>query len=137
VPTSADIVWNRACAEGGDGVGDRHLRALLRVHGMVMNGGPSHAAEVCDGAEIAAAAESCRYFGLDRLAVVVLALPAAASGADGEAAEEQLDAAYSALVPHDSIIGDAFETRYATTPGDFDPISQPSSQAENSPPEHR
>jgi hypothetical protein len=104
---------------------------------MVMNGGPCHAAEVCDGAEIAAAAESCRYFGLDRLAVVMLAIPAAAWDVDGEAAEERLNAAYSALVPQDSIIGDAFETRYATAPDDFDPITLHGPRAEDLPPEHR
>lgn len=36
-----DRVWNRACdLDGVDelGVGDRHLRALLRVDGAVMSG---------------------------------------------------------------------------------------------------
>ncbi len=37
-------VWNRACDSAGTGVGDRHLSALLLIHGMVQNGGPNHVA---------------------------------------------------------------------------------------------
>ena len=117
VPTSADIVWYRACGEGGSRIGDRHLRALLRVHGMVMNEGPNHAADVCDPAEFTAAAESCRYFGLDRLAAVILELPVAVSDSEDDSAEERLDARNHALVSDDSVISDAFEARYATGAG--------------------
>lgn len=121
-PSPADVVWSRACAHLGEGVGDRHLRVLLLVHGMMCNGGPNHVADSY-GAEIPAAAEACRYFGLDGLAAVMLQLPAAASGYEDEGVEDRLTAAYHDLVPSDATIGDAFEVRYAEAPEDFDPIT--------------
>ena len=120
VPPATDVVWNRACADRGDGIGDRHLRALLLVHGMVMNGGSNHAADSCKPVEIAAAAEACRYFGLHDLAALTRELPAAA---DSEDEEERLDSSYAELVPDDSTICDAFEARYAEAPEDFDTIN--------------
>ncbi len=123
VPPPADVVWNRACAHLGEGIGDRHLRVLLLVHGMVCNGGPNHAADSCEPAEISAGAEACRYFGLDGLAALMLQLPAAASGYEDEDVEARLTAAYCELVPDDATISDAFEARYAEAPEDFDPIT--------------
>jgi hypothetical protein len=107
----------------GDGVGDRHLGALLLVHGVVMNGGPNHAADSCDPAEIAAAAAACRYFGMDALGSLIQELPAASSDSDDEDAEGRLSNAYSQLVPDDSALSGAFEARYTKAPEDFDPIT--------------
>ncbi|MEV4281483.1 DMP19 family protein [Actinoplanes xinjiangensis] len=123
VPSPADVVWNRASADLGEGVGDRHLRVLLLVHGMMCNGGPNHVADSY-GAEIPAAAEACRYFGLDALAALMLQLPAAASGYEDEDVEARLSGAYYELVPDDATISDAFEARYAEAPEDFDPITE-------------
>lgn len=120
--TPANLVWNRACSEEGDGIGDRHLRALLRVHGMVMNGGPNHAADVCNPAEIAAAARGAHYFGLDTLGTLILELPAASSDSSNENAEDRLSNDYHRLVPSDSTLADAFEERLAEAPQDFDPL---------------
>ncbi len=108
----------------GDGIGDRHLGALLQVHGMVMNGGPNHAADSCDPAEIAAAADACRYFGLDALGSLIQELPAASSDSDDEDAEDRLSDAYYQLVPDDSTLSGAFEARYTKAPDDFDPIAE-------------
>ncbi|GID30951.1 hypothetical protein C8E87_6980 [Paractinoplanes brasiliensis] len=105
----------------GEGIGDRHLGALLLVHGMVMNGGPNHAADSCDPAQIAAAASACRYLGLDDLGSLIRELPAASSDSDDEDAENRLSDAYHQLVPGDSTLSGAFEARYASTPEDFDP----------------
>ena len=116
VPSTADLIWNRACTDLGDRVGDRHLRALLLVHGMVMNGGPNHAAGSCEPAQLTAAADACRYFGLPQLAALMLQLPAAAFDED---AEDRLSAAYYDLVPDDATIVAAFEARYAEAPADF------------------
>lgn len=88
---------------------------------MVCNGGPNHAADGCEPAEITAAAEACRYFGLDRLAEVMLQLPAAASGYEAEDVEDRLSDAYYELVPDDATLVEAFEARYAAAPEDFDP----------------
>lgn len=91
---------------------------------MVCNGGPNHAADSCDPTEITAAAEACRYFGLNALATLVLQLPAAASGYEDEDVEARLSDAYYELVPSDATISDAFEVRYAEAPEDFDPITK-------------
>jgi hypothetical protein len=114
-------VWNRACRGDGTGVGDRHLSALLLVDGMVHNGGPNHAADSCEPAELAAAADAARYFGLHALAAVIGELPAAASDSDDEDAEDRLSDAYHDLV-EDNEITHAFEARYATAPEDFEPM---------------
>lgn len=119
-PGAAEVVWNRAHADLGNGVGDRHLRALLLVHGIVANSGPAHAATCCEPAELTAAAEGCQYLGLDGLAAVIRELPGAA---DGIEAERRADAEYYELAPDDATIRQAFEARYAKTPDDFEPIT--------------
>lgn len=112
-------VWNRACAGKGTGPGDRHLSALLLVDGMVRNGGPNHAADSCEPAEIAAAATAAHYFGLDDLAGVIGELPAAA---DDDAADDRLSEAYYRILPDSERLSDALATRHAATPGDFSPM---------------
>ncbi|BAL91278.1 hypothetical protein AMIS_60580 [Actinoplanes missouriensis 431] len=117
---AAEVVWSRARADLGNGPGDRHLRALLLVHGIVTNCGPAHAAISCEPAELTVAAEACRYLGLDDLAALLLRLPDA-TGSDS--AERLLDEEYYELVPDDATIRRAFEQRYATTPDDFEEIT--------------
>ncbi|MEU4563920.1 hypothetical protein AB0F72_36545 [Actinoplanes sp. NPDC023936] len=119
-PQAAQLVWSRARADLGDGIGDRHLRALLLVHGIVTNCGPAHAAISCEPAELTAAAEACHYLGLDGLAALLRELPGATAD---DAAERRLDARYYELVPDDATIRRAFEARYATTPDDFEEIT--------------
>lgn len=111
-------VWNRACGGAGSGVGDRHLAALLLVDGMVQNGGPTHAADSCPSAELAAAAVAARYFGLDDLAAVIEELPGAAG--DDEA---RLSDAYFRVTLDGARIDAAFEARHAAAPQDFEPVS--------------
>ncbi|WP_229076000.1 hypothetical protein [Actinoplanes sp. DH11] len=120
VPGASEVVWNRACADLGDSVGDRHLRAFLLVHGIVTNCGPAHAATSCEPAELTAAADGCRYLGLDGLAAVVLELAEAAGSAEDE---RRVDAEYYELVPDDATIRRAFEARFAKTPEDFEEIT--------------
>lgn len=112
-------IWNRACSGAGAGVGDRHLAALLLVDGMVQNGGPNHAADSCDPAELTAAAAAARYFGMDDVAAVIEELPAAA---DDDAADERLSAMYHRLMPDTERLTAALATRHATAPGDFQPV---------------
>lgn len=118
-------VWDRACYGRGGGIGDRHLSALLLVDGMVQNGGANHAADSCEPAELAAAADGARYFGLNDLATLIDELPTAASdsGSGSEEAEERLSAAYYELMPDSSRLDAAFERRFADAPDDFDPVS--------------
>jgi hypothetical protein len=119
-PDAAEVVWSRAAADLGDGDGDRHLRALLLVDGIVRNCGPAHAAVSCEPAELHAAADACRYLGLDGLAGVMLELPDAVGGDD---AERRVDDEYYELAPAESTIRRAFESRLAKTPEDFEVIT--------------
>ena len=62
--TEAQQVWNRACLDAATSnlLGDVALAALIRFHGIVMNGGVLHAMEVLSPAEIAAAEAGFRFF---------------------------------------------------------------------------
>ena len=111
------LIWDRAVTHRGAGLGDRHLRSLLLVHGMVTNGGPRFAAKSLAPANFEAAADACRYFGLDELAAVMLELPDAVSCT---ATDESCADAYRTLVPTDAVLFDAFALRFATHPEEFD-----------------
>lgn len=115
-------IWDRACAGAGAGVGDRHLSALLLVDGMVQNGGPNHAADGCEPAQLAAAAAAARYFGLDDLADVIEELPAAASGYVEEDVEDRLTRAYHDVFQDYGPLSAALAARCAATPEDFEPV---------------
>jgi hypothetical protein len=115
-------VWNRACSSAGAGVGDRHLSALLLVDGMVQNGGPNHAADSCEPAQLAAAAAAAGYFGMADLAAVIAELPAAASDHNDEGAEDRLSEAYYRIMPDGKRLDLALRARYAATPEDFEPV---------------
>jgi hypothetical protein len=115
-------VWNRACRSDGTGVGDRHLSALLMVDGMIQNGGPNHAADSCSPAELGAAAEGARYFGLGDLAALIEEMPAAGSDRDDDEAEDRLSEAYRQVLPDSDRLEVAFAARYEAAPNDFQPI---------------
>ncbi|GIE86136.1 DMP19 family protein [Actinoplanes regularis] len=116
-----DAVWKRACGHQGGGVGDRHLSALLLVHGAMLNGGAGTAVVGFDPAELRAAVEACEYFGLNGLASLFREIPAAAASADDE---ERLNAAFQDMDPDGLMVPAAFEDRYAATPEDFDPVAK-------------
>lgn len=64
-------VWNRAALHSGGPSpreGDLALSSLLRVHGLVMNGGVVHAVEVATEAELRASCAGFRYLGLPEVA---------------------------------------------------------------------
>jgi hypothetical protein len=115
-------VWNRACEYAGTGVGDRHLSALILVDGMVHNGGPNHAADGCEPAELAAAAAAARYFGVEDLAAVIEELPAAASGYEEEDIEMRLTRKYHEVLQDYGPLEAGIAARYVATPQDFDPL---------------
>lgn len=89
---------------------------------MIQNGGPNHAADVCEPAELAAAAAGARYFGLEDVAACIEEMPAAASDED---AEERLNDLYFRILPDAGRFEDALAARYAAAPGDFEPVSPP------------
>jgi hypothetical protein len=115
-------VWNRACQYAGTGVGDRHLSALLLVDGMVQSGGPNHAADGCEPAELDAAAAAARYFGVEDLAAVIEELPAAASGYRDEDIEDRLGRRYQDVLRDYGPLEAGIAARHAAAPQDFDPL---------------
>ncbi|MFC3989330.1 DMP19 family protein [Actinoplanes siamensis] len=117
-----DEVWKRACAHRGGGVGDRHLSALLLVHGAMLNGGAATVAVGFDPEDLRAAVEACEYFGLNGLANLFREIPAAA---DSEDDERRLDTLFRDMDPEGIMLPAAFEDRYHTTPEDFAPVAGP------------
>jgi hypothetical protein len=126
----ADLIWNRACMEmepeSAARPGDRHLSALLLVHGNVMNGGAAHAIIVHTIAELQSASEAARYFGLDDVIPLLerltqLAIREEAYEYAPPEVEESLSKAYFDKA-EDSILEAAFRRKLHAAPEDFLPI---------------
>ncbi|MHB9081794.1 MAG: DMP19 family protein [Pirellulaceae bacterium] len=123
--TETDAIWNRAAMENGGtnpGRGDRALAALLHAHGIAMNGGVLHAAELLSDDELADAQSGYRFFGFSAVAEVL----ARARGllhdeVDLGRCERELDGEYSNLVPEDATLVRRFEQSYRSHPSDFAP----------------
>jgi hypothetical protein len=126
--TSADRVWNRAALEGGGdspGPGDRALASLLRVHGLVMNGGVHHAIESTDPAELVTAADGYAFFGCDDVAAFfrgAAADPVLSIWTDD--AEDAANRRYAEMVPDDSYLFARFEEAYRERGDQFAPLDQ-------------
>ncbi|HTF89844.1 MAG TPA: hypothetical protein VK843_15630 [Planctomycetota bacterium] len=119
-----DLVWNRAAMEsGGDtpGPGDRALTALLRLHGLVMNGGVHHAMEVLNPAELCAASDGFSYFGFESVGSFFRsASPMLAECTDET--EVAADRRYSELVPDDEHLFRRFQNVFRERADQFAPI---------------
>ena len=116
--TVASRVWNRAgelVGQPGPKVGDSQLSAMLLAHNITMNGGVLHCVEALSTQELDSALHGYRYFGLNAGADIIekarTVLPAVAVEA-----ESQLDAAYAATVPADSLIVAIFERHFQRHP---------------------
>ena len=75
--TETDVIWNCAAMENGGtnpGRGDRALAVPLHAHGLAMNGGVLHAAELLNDDELTDAQSGYRFFGLSAVADVFGAL---------------------------------------------------------------
>lgn len=117
--TQEEQVWNRACGtKPGPGPGDRHLRALLDVHGMLMNGGVDRAVEVKTSEQFARAADACEYLGLPEVAALLRRMPDAELS---DEAEPELSSAYWRLAS-DSVLYAAFKRRWQHASSDFAPL---------------
>lgn len=106
-------VWNRAAMLSGGSSpreGDIALSALLRVHGLVMNGGVFHALEVVAEDELRASCAGFRYFGFGLVAEV---LEAARREEWTAESEERVNGAYWKLVD-DHAIGASFRRHIVT-----------------------
>ena len=94
----ADIIWNRACEGGGrnPSTGDHALAALLKAHGLAMNGGIMHAVECLDASELADAESGYRFFDLGAVAdLLSRARKILEADLDLESYESQLDQDYA------------------------------------------
>ena len=130
--SDADRVWNRAALEaGGDSPadGDAALAALLAFHGIAMNGGVLHSVEFHSEAAIESALAGYRYFGLQEAAAVVEWTRTMHRESDldadddlAESVEIEADDRYSAAVPSDATIVDAFEAFRREHPAAFSPL---------------
>ena len=130
--TEADKVWNRACGQGecnSPRGGDLALAALITFHSVAMNGGVLHALETCSEAQITAAANGYRFFGLADAAGMVEASLAELRGIQSrgsdatqlEDLESALDARYATHVPGDQALVVAFEQVFELRRTDFQP----------------
>lgn len=90
-----------------------------------MNGGVLHSLKCCSPEELEAVQQAYGYFGLGAIA----ALLGAAQKSPGESEsddslEEELDEAYSSVVPDDETLVDAFEKHYRSHPDEFAPVAK-------------
>jgi hypothetical protein len=124
--TEADLIWNRAVLENGGAMprdGDLALTALMRAHGLTMNGGILHAVDILSQRELTAARAGYRFFGFGPVASLFSrAKDLLDADADLDAFERILDHEYASYVPSDSVLVERFESHLATSPSDFAPL---------------
>lgn len=116
------LIWNRACKGGGHNPcnGDRALSALLKAHGLCMNGGVLDAVESLTAAELADAQSGYRFFRFEAVAdLLSRARKIWEANQDLESQERQLDQDYAALIPDDSSLYERFEDVRKAKPSEF------------------
>jgi hypothetical protein len=125
--TRAGDVWNRAALERGGGEpreGDVALAALLRAHGLVMNGGVLHAAEYLEENGLRAACDGYRFFQYDGLAKLLAESAAAiAKGRVSDSQEGDATRTYARSIPDDSALISRFERHFAEHPELYAPVT--------------
>ena len=124
VVADAREVWNRRAWDGRGWTatepGDRALADMLRAHDEMFHGGMLNVVECLSEAQIDAAIDGYRYFGLDEAAA---ALREARRISDDD--EERLNEVYWAAVPEDELLYVAFEDRYQQDPTAFAHLEGP------------
>lgn len=124
--TVADKIWNRACLAREEALraGDSALKALLRFHGVAMNGGVLHSVEFWSPEELATAQDGYRYFGFKVIAELISAAQEAlCQGQDSEPLEEILEHEYTAEIPDDETLAKVFEAHYKRSPESYAPLA--------------
>ncbi|MDG0832992.1 hypothetical protein [Roseateles saccharophilus] len=117
------MIWNRACfgGEGSERAGDVALNALLKFHGLAMNGGVLHAVECLTQAELINACKGFQYFGFEVLASdIEEANRALAEGDDSH--EDDFDERYGRHVPSDQVLFSAFQLDYERRPENYESV---------------
>src|SRR5947209_6651467 len=97
--TPADMIWNRACEEDAPRTlpGDCALRAMLRAHNLVMNGGVFHAIECLSANYLSDAQDGYRLYGLEGVAFLLSRARQLVEWDDNlELYEQELDGRYAA-----------------------------------------
>lgn len=119
----ADLIWNRACIANGcvnPLKGDRALTAMVKAHGLVMNGGVFHALELLNNTELQETRAGYRYFGfVEAAALLARARDLFDASVDLESFERQLDLEYASLIPSDSALAEKFELVLSRNPSEF------------------
>ncbi|WP_242393234.1 hypothetical protein [Anaeromyxobacter oryzisoli] len=125
--TNADLTWNRACLEEGGAQpreGDAALFAMLRFHGLAMNGGVCHAVECLAPAELAEAIHGYEFYGV--IGIVPIVDAAQNVPADDDEAGElelRLDAEYAATVSDgDAALVHRCHEHFAAHPEQYAPL---------------
>jgi hypothetical protein len=105
------------------GPGDMALASLLRLHNAAMSGGLLDAlTSSLTPEELARALDGFQYFGLSQVAEIVGAVASQAAEASEDELDElegEADRRYSAAVPSDSVLTDAFEVVFDAAPARF------------------
>jgi hypothetical protein len=120
----ADGIGNRAehhQSESPLAKGDRALTAVLRAHGLVMNGGVFNSVEVMTRDEFNEALGGYRFFGLSEVSELLARafVLVQREGADIGSQEQSFDAEYERLIPDDSFLFSVFEKYLQAQPADF------------------
>jgi hypothetical protein len=88
-----------------------------------MNGGVLHATECCSSDQLTEAQAGFRYFGRDRVAVLIAeAEEATRLGQDTYKLEAVFDQKYWAEIPDDGVLVNSFESHHKTNPQEFSPL---------------
>ena len=117
------VVWDRACVGDPNRFelpGDRALASMLRMHGLIMNGGLHHALDVLTDEELAAALAGFKYFEIEAVLEIiekVLADPSLREWSDIN--ERTVNELYFSVSADDELLVEAFDKRYAISPDDF------------------
>jgi hypothetical protein len=121
----SSLVWNRAC--GSDPVanyaGDCALRAMLRAHALVMNGGVLHAVECLTADDRTAAESGYRFYDADEIAALLSRAAAVLEAGQSLAIyEPELNREYWKLVPDDGTLVERFNRHFTTCPTAYAPL---------------
>lgn len=124
-PTITDEIWNRACKTGvpASTPGDSALESMIVFHSVAVNGGVLHAIEHFTPEKLEKVKDGYRYFGIVSIPdLISFAQASIQEGEDLEALEEVLDDRYSAKIPDDATLSQAFEVHYQRCPESYAPL---------------
>jgi hypothetical protein len=122
----ADAIWNRATSPAQQKVlraGDIALADMVRLHGLIMNGGVQHALEHSDGDEWARGISGYQFFRLLPVAALLLRAASKPSVTDMESMLDDIDGEYTSLVPTDQALESVFHQVLDERPELFAPVA--------------